>query len=180
MTLLAHGFATALYLFAAFLGWTRRTARGGAAASRCVIAFATLLHAVGFYGLHLQKPPVPLSSFPAALSLIGWLLALAWLARAAPAAHARGGPVGRRCSPRRSRCRPSSACSSAQRSRRRRRSPSPGRTRTCCSAPRASALLALASLAGLGYLAKERALKRRAACALGAARAREPRSRAST
>ena len=29
MTLLAHGLATALYLFAAFLGWTRRSERGG-------------------------------------------------------------------------------------------------------------------------------------------------------
>ena len=95
MTLLAHSLATALYLFAAFLGWTRRSTRGGFRGVSFVIALATSIHALGFYGLHLETPPVPMSSFPAALSLIGWLIALpvALLvaeagsrARAAPAA----------------------------------------------------------------------------------------------
>ena len=80
MTLLAHSLATALYLFAAFLGWTRRATRGGFRGVSFVIALATSIHALGFYGLHLETPPVPMSSFPAALSLIGWLIALAWLA----------------------------------------------------------------------------------------------------
>jgi len=165
VTLLAHGLATALYLFAAFLGWTRRSTRGGWRGVSIIIAFATLIHACGFYGLHLQTPSVPLSSFPAALSLIGWLLALAWLA-AVRRLHMRdAGPwVGLLAA---------------------------GFTLSAelglqLSAPEAKAalepvawshahvllgtsgfaLLALSSLAGLGYLAKERALKQRRGFAL--------------
>jgi ABC-type uncharacterized transport system permease subunit len=165
MTLLAHALATALYLFAAFLGWAHRNERGGFRGVSFVIAFAVLIHALGFYGLHLQTPPVPLSSFPAALSLIGWLLALAWLAaiRRLPAREA--GPwVGLLAA---------------------------AFTLTAelglqLSAPEASsvaepvawshahvllgtsgfALLALSSMAGFGYLAKERALKQRRGFAL--------------
>jgi len=79
VTLVAHGFAGALYLFAAFLGWTGRKLGLGARGVPLTVALAAALHAFGFYGLHLQEPPVPLSSFPAALSLIGWGAALAWL-----------------------------------------------------------------------------------------------------
>jgi ABC-type uncharacterized transport system permease subunit len=80
VSLVAHGFASALYLFAAFLGWSGGALGLGAKRVQLVIALAAALHAVGFYGLHLEHPPVPLSSFPAALSLIGWLCGLAWLA----------------------------------------------------------------------------------------------------
>lgn len=158
MTLLAHGAASALYLFAAFLGWTRgpeQHPRG----VRWVVALAVLIHTAGFYGLHLQDPPVPLSSFPAALSLIGWLTALIWLV-APRALHLReaGAWV---------------AFLAAAFT-------LPAELGLQLAAPRPEppgglawshahvllgtagfGLLALSSLAGLGYLAKERALKRR-------------------
>ena len=156
MTLVAHGFAGALYLFAAFLGWNRRDP----SRIRFVVAFAAALHAVGFYGLHLQHPPVPLSSFPAALSLIGWGVALAWLV--APRA------LGLRSSG------PWVATIAAGFT-------IPAVLGLQLAAPHLDtpqgagiwshahvllgtagfSLLALASLAGLGYLAKERGLKRR-------------------
>jgi ABC-type uncharacterized transport system permease subunit len=75
MTLVAHGFAGALYLFAAFLGWNRRNP----SSIRFVVAFAALLQAIGFFGFHLQQPQISPATFPAALSLIGWGVALAWL-----------------------------------------------------------------------------------------------------
>jgi ABC-type uncharacterized transport system permease subunit len=156
MTLIAHGFAGALYLFAAFLGWNGRKAGG----IRFVVAFAALLQAVGFYGLHLQSPPVPLSSFPAALSLIGWGVALAWLVAPRWLGLRSSGPWV--------------ATIAAGFT-------IPAVLGLQLSAPHVDAaqgaglwshthvllgtagfsLLALASLAGLGYLAKERGLKRR-------------------
>jgi ABC-type uncharacterized transport system permease subunit len=151
MMLLTHSLATALYLFAAFLGWTRRSTRGGYRGVSFVIAFATLIHGVGFYSLHLQTPPVQLSSFPAALSLIGWLLALAWLA-ALRRLHMRdAAELGLQLS-----------------------APVPSTTPEPVAWSHAHvllgtsgfALLALSSIAGLGYLAKERALKRRRGFAL--------------
>ena len=42
MTLAAHGFATALYLFAAFLGWTRRGVGNGKRRVPYAIALAAL------------------------------------------------------------------------------------------------------------------------------------------
>ena len=160
MTLVAHGFAGALYLFAAFLGWTGRNLGLGAKSIPVVVGIAAALHAVGFYGLHLQSPPVPLTSFPAALSLIGWGVALAWLV--APRF------LGMRSSG------PWVATIAAGFT-------IPAVLGLQLSAPHADpaegagiwshahvllgtagfSLLALASLAGLGYLAKERGLKRR-------------------
>jgi ABC-type uncharacterized transport system permease subunit len=164
VTLLAHGLATALYLFAAFLGWTRRSNGRHPRGASFVIALAALIQAAGFYGLHLQAPPVPLSSFPAALSLIGWLIALAWLAvmrrlrlrDAGPwvaflaAAFTLPAEIGLQLSA----------------------SPPSGNEPVAWShahvllGTSGFALLALSSLAGLGYLAKERALKRRRGFAL--------------
>ena len=66
MTLAAHGFATALYLFAAFLGWTRRGVGNGKRRVPYAIALAALIHAAGIWALHVAEPAVPLSSFPAA------------------------------------------------------------------------------------------------------------------
>ena len=165
MTLLTHSLATALYLFAAFLGWTRRTTRGGYRGVSFVIAFATGIHAVGFYGLHLERPPVPMSSFPAALSLIGWLIALAWLAAlrrlhmrdAGPwvgllaAAFTLSAELGLEWSvPAASAVPEPVAWSHAH----------------VLLGTSGFALLALSSLAGFGYLAKERALKQRRGVAL--------------
>lgn len=165
MTLLAHGLATALYLFAAFLGWTKRSTPGGFRGVSFVIAVAAGIHAVGFYGLHLQTPPVPMSSFPAALSLIGWLLALAWLGAlrrlhmrdAGPwvglvaAAFTLSAELGLQWS--------APAASTAT-------EPVAWSHAHVLLGTSGFALLALSSIAGLGYLAKERALKRRSGFAL--------------
>jgi ABC-type uncharacterized transport system permease subunit len=167
MTLLAHGAASALYLFAAFLGWTRGPGahpRG----VRWVVALAVAIHTAGFYGLHLADPPVPLSSFPAALSLIGWLIALIWFV-APRALHLRdAGPwvaflalvftlpaeLGLQLAAPREAAPGALAWSHAH----------------VLLGAAGFGLLALSSLAGLGYLAKERALKRR----LGFARSLPP------
>ena len=176
MTLAAHGFATALYLFAAFLGWTRRSAGNAKRRVPYVIALAALIHAAGIWALHVAQPAVPLSSFPAALSMIGWLTALAWLAVlrnvrlrgagpwvgsvaaaftlmaeiglqiAAPALEAEGESV---------------AWSHAH----------------VLLGTSGFALLALSSMAGLGYLAKERVAEAEARLRALAPGAREPRSR---
>jgi len=165
MTLLAHGLATALYLFAAFLGWTRRSTGIRRSSVSFVIAFAAVIHACGFYGLHLQTPPVPLSSFPAALSLIGWLMALAWLATLRPLHLRDAGPwvgllaaaltlaaeLGLQLS-----AAPASATVE----------PVAWSHAHVLLGTAGFALLALSSLSGLGYLAKERALKQRRGFAL--------------
>ncbi len=79
MTHLGHELAAVLYLAAALYGWAgRQRERSG----RVVVwgtAVGALPHALGFYGLHLEDPPVPLESFPAAISLIAWLIVLAFL-----------------------------------------------------------------------------------------------------
>ncbi|HTO06147.1 MAG TPA: cytochrome c biogenesis protein CcsA [Myxococcota bacterium] len=161
MTSLTHGLASALYLFAAFLGWTGRSERIGPGGIRLVVALAVLVHAAGFYGFHLQEPPVPLSSFPAALSLIGWGVALAWLVsprglrlRASgpwvatiAAAFTIPGVLGLELAHQASENEDLSRWSHPH----------------VLLAAAGFSLLALASLAGLGYLVKERGLKRRRA-----------------
>jgi ABC-type uncharacterized transport system permease subunit len=156
MTLIAHGFAGALYLFAAFLGWHGRKPGG----IRFVVAFAALLHAIGFYGLHLQSPPVPLSSFPAALSLIGWGVALAWLVSPRRIGSRSAGPWVATIAagftiP---------AVLGLQLAVTHGESPEAAGVWSHAHVLLGTAgfsLLALASLAGLGYLAKERALKQK-------------------
>lgn len=160
MTLVAHGFASALYLFAAFLGWTGRNLGLGTRTIPLVIGLAAALHAFGFYGLHLQTPPVPLSNFWAALSLIGWGVALGWLVArrwlglrtAGPwvaliaAAFTLPAELGLQLSaPHDDLAAGAGIWSHAH----------------VLLGTAGFSLLALASLAGLGYLAKERGLKRR-------------------
>jgi ABC-type uncharacterized transport system permease subunit len=158
VTVVAHGFAGALYLFAAFLGWNGRNP----SSIRVVVAFAALLHAVGFYGLHLQEPPVPLSSFSAALSLIGWGVALAWLVAPGRLGLRSSGPwvatiaagftvpavLGLQLTARRAELADGAGIWSHAH---------------VLLGTAGFSLLALASLAGLGYLAKERGLKQRRA-----------------
>jgi ABC-type uncharacterized transport system permease subunit len=70
MTLIAHLSAAGLYALAA------ATAIGsGRFRSRLpiVLAVGAFVHLLGFLGLHLRDPPVPLESTAAALSMIGWL-----------------------------------------------------------------------------------------------------------
>ena len=165
MTLLAHSLATALYLFAAFLGWNGRSTRGGVRGVSFIIALSTGIHALGFYGLHLQTPPVPMSSFPAALSLIGWLIALAWLFSLRRLQMRDAGPwvgllaaaftlfaeLGLQWSV--------TEVSTTQ-------EPVAWSHAHVLLGTSGFALLALSSMAGLGYLAKERALKQRRGFAL--------------
>ena len=133
MTLVCLGFASALYLFAAFVGFTGRELGLGRWGIPLVLGLAVLLHGAGFYGLHLQQPPVSLSSFPAALALIGWGVALSWLVLHAwrPGLRSTGPWIA--------------IWSHAH----------------VLLGTAGFSLLALASFAGLGYLAKERGLKQR-------------------
>jgi ABC-type uncharacterized transport system permease subunit len=160
VSLIAHGFASALYLFTAFLGFTGRGLGLGPKRVPALLVLASALHAVGFYGLHLEHPPVPLSSFPAALSLIGWISALAWLlgrnvlrlkgagpwVAAIAAAFTVPAMLGLELSqPQVDPADAAVAWSHAH----------------VLLGTAGFSLLALASLSGFGYLAKERGLKRR-------------------
>ena len=90
--LIGHALATAVYLFAAVLGRSHRGEQAGGRAVSVTIAIGIALHSVSIYGLHLQDPPVPLESFPLALSLIGWLIAAAYLGALSFARVGRAGP----------------------------------------------------------------------------------------
>ena len=80
MTLAGHALAVALYLFAAVYGWRpgRVDARGRGVP--WILAAGAALHTLGLFGMHLETPPVPLQSVPAAVSLIGWLVAVVAMA----------------------------------------------------------------------------------------------------
>ena len=79
MTLLGHGLAAALYLFAAVSGWRPDPQGTVRRWVPWVIATGVGVHGLGLYGMHLQTPPVPLESLAAALSLMGWLVGAAYL-----------------------------------------------------------------------------------------------------
>ncbi len=79
MTEWLHQCAALLYAAAALWGW-RSLARGGAGGGPSwLLAAGAIVHAGGFVVLHRETPPIPLESFPAALSLIGWLIAVSYL-----------------------------------------------------------------------------------------------------
>lgn len=156
MTLAAHDLAALLYLIAALLG--RASARTPAAerAATLGLALGVVAQGIGFVGFHRLDPPVPLTSVPAALSLVGWLTAASYLvslrvARIQSVARwvavlafllCAIGSVGVRVAPR------AIASTDAAWS----------HTHVLL-ATAGVALLALASLVGAAYLAKERALK---------------------
>ncbi len=76
---MTHLAAALVYLLAAGVGGLAlRRGRPAPAVSWLLFAAAGI-HAWGIVALHGQAPPVPLSSFPAALSLIGWLGAVSFL-----------------------------------------------------------------------------------------------------
>jgi ABC-type uncharacterized transport system permease subunit len=134
-----------------------------------LLGVGALLHATGFVALHGSEPPIPLESFSAALSLIGWLIPTSylfslriarvrgvgtWVAGAAAlftAAAAAGllgvetlaDPAGSGV--------PGGAWSHAH----------------VLLSTLGFSLLALTSLAGLAYLTKKRALKRNEAARFG-------------
>jgi len=79
MTELLHELAALLYGCGAILGW-RAPARGFRAIGlHLLIGAGALVQAAAFVVLHREEPPIPLESFPAALSLIGWLIAVSYL-----------------------------------------------------------------------------------------------------
>lgn len=79
MTEALHELAAAAYSLAAVLSWPR-VARGRLrVAVPALLGLGALVHAVGFVALHREVPPIPMESFPAALSLIGWLIAVSFL-----------------------------------------------------------------------------------------------------
>ena len=165
MTLLTHGLATALYLFAAFLGWTRKSVGFRGRSVPFVIALAAAIHAFGFYALHVQDPPIPLSSFPAALSLIGWLTVICWLTVVRNPHLRNAGPWVALFA--------ASYTLPAELGFQLTEPPTPAGAEAIAWShahvllgTSGFALLALSSMAGLGYLAKERALKLRRGFAL--------------
>jgi ABC-type uncharacterized transport system permease subunit len=157
MTVLAHLVAAGLYAIGAAvtIGGPLR----GHSALPWLLALGAAGHLLGILGLHLEQPPVALESTAAALSLIGWLVVACYLLSLRLVRASRvgawvaltaflltlGAGLGLRF--------PSAA-------------PSPG---SAGAWPHAHvvlsaagfALLALSGIAGLAYLSKERALKRR-------------------
>jgi ABC-type uncharacterized transport system permease subunit len=161
MTLLGHALAAALYLFGAVLGWRpmRGVERGRGV--RWILGAGAVLHTVGLLGMHLEHPPVPLESVPAALSLIGWLVVLAYLGSLAAAnVQSAGAWVGLA----------GAGFTLAAELGLQLGDAAPGESTGSALWSHAHvllstagfSLLALASLAGLGYLAQERLLKRKA------------------
>jgi len=154
MTVLAHLLAALCYLGALVLGvlW-----RGRPAPVPALLAVGAAVHASGFVVLHSETHPVPLESFAAALSLIGWLTPtsyllslrfasvrevapwVAGLAAVLTACAAAGLGLGRPSAP----AGPLGTWSHAH----------------VLLSTLGFSMLALASLAGLAYLTKERALK---------------------
>jgi ABC-type uncharacterized transport system permease subunit len=76
MTLVAHLSAAGLYALAAASGTAPARLRRSLP---LLLGAGAAVHILGFLGLHLQEPPVPLVSTAAALSLIGWLAATSYL-----------------------------------------------------------------------------------------------------
>ena len=72
MTLLTHLLAAGCYALASLFGF--RALRRGQQDSRVgrLLFAGVIVHAAGLAVLHLEQPPVPLESFAASLSLIGW------------------------------------------------------------------------------------------------------------
>jgi len=89
MTELLHILASLVYAAVAVDGLLSR--RRGIAPSSVgwLLAIGVTLHGVGFVALHAHEPLIPLDSFPAALSLIGWLVPTSYL-YALRIAHVRG------------------------------------------------------------------------------------------
>jgi len=159
VTVPLHLLAAAAYGLAAWFGFrAERGAKSEARVSALLLAGA-VVHAAGLVALHVDTPPVPLESFPAALSMIGCLVAVshllslriasvrevgAWVG-VATASLTLFSLVGLALRE------PSEAGGSG----------GAWPHAHVLLATLGFSLLALASLAGLGYITKERALKRK-------------------
>jgi ABC-type uncharacterized transport system permease subunit len=160
MTHLSYELAAALYLAASVLGSLPRAGERAARGVIWLLGAGVLLHAVGFVELHRQTPPVPLDSFPAALSLIAWLTAAGYLLSLEVARVRAVGPwVGAVAGV---------LTLAADLALRWTELPAPGPQDSVAwshahvlLSSGGFSVLALASLAGLAYLTKERELKRK-------------------
>lgn len=76
MTLLAHLGAAGLYALGAVFGSTHSKLRR---VMLLCFGLGAAVHILGFLGFHWEQPPIPLESTPASLSLIGWLVATSYL-----------------------------------------------------------------------------------------------------
>lgn len=79
MTETLHELAALLYVAAGVTGWRADPRSRRSRALIVLLAAGAVVHAAGFVVLHREVPPIPLESFPAALSLIGWLIAAGYL-----------------------------------------------------------------------------------------------------
>lgn len=79
MTELLHQVGAVCYAAAGGLGWRALRSGRGKGGSAWLLGTGALVHASGFVVLHREVPPIPMESFPAALSLIGWLIAVSYL-----------------------------------------------------------------------------------------------------
>lgn len=79
MTELLHQLAAVCYAGAALLGWRALATGRQLRSTPFLLALGVGVHAAGFVVLHDADPPIPMESFPAALSLIGWLIAVSYL-----------------------------------------------------------------------------------------------------
>ena len=78
-TVWVHGLASIIYILGAVIGW-RALSRGEVSrGAQRILGVGAGIHAVGFIAMHTEQPPVPMESFAAALSLIGWLTAVSYL-----------------------------------------------------------------------------------------------------
>jgi ABC-type transport system involved in cytochrome c biogenesis permease subunit len=157
MTAVLHVLAALLYGASAALdAWRPARERSGT----LLLAGGALAQATAFLSLHTEEPPLSLESFPAGLSLIGWLVAVCYLSAlgvarvrdvgrfvaVAAAAFAAVAALGLWAGPRPElRAGSGGAWSHAH----------------VLLSTLGFALLALSSLAGLAYLVKERRLKRK-------------------
>lgn len=69
-----HVAAALAYLVGVVLGWRERPGVTTA------LAVGVGIHGLAFVAMHARVPTIPLESFPAALSLIGWLIPVVYLA----------------------------------------------------------------------------------------------------
>ncbi len=160
LTELSHELAALCYAAGSLLGWRAARGAGRAAWVPTLLGVGAGVHAVAFVSLHLEQPPTPLDSFPAALSLIGWLIAVSYLlslrfadVRAVAAWVALAAAVFTGLA--------SLDLVVGSHAARVARSGGGWSHAHVLLSSFGFSLLALASLAGLAYLAKERALKRK-------------------